>query len=419
MIDLKNILKQHPSCLSSRVSFKSVLTDTYPEEKRTINILTILFECGIAQKIKNKPILGDTDLQALLAQIENDYGIVSKYSLESIRIWADAFDISVDTQKIEECTPLVHDPIVHVPIVEYAVVQGTKSDFETVLENGSLTITKFIGFDESEIIVPNQIDGIDVLSIGANAFAKCTGIERVIVSEGIKEIHDGAFGGCTALKEIHLPTSLVMLGDKPERRDDGRASFRSYTGVFEESLIENITLPSGLKILGGKVFKSCKRLQSVDIPNSVEEICEKCFEGCISLKKALLPDNLKLIDEGAFASCALDEIDLPQMVEHIFHSAFSGCKLLSRVALNEGLQSMGYSVFKNCANLTDIVIPSTVTKIDGDMFTITGWYQPTDRRRKGYSTSKKNPNLVIGCYAGSFGLEYARKLGYAIRNAAR
>ena len=144
MIDLKNILKQHPRCLSSRVSFKSVLTDTYPEEKRTINILTILFECGIAQKIKNKPILGDTDLQALLAQIENDYGIVSKYSLESIRIWADAFDISVDTKKIEECTPLVHDPIIHVPIVEYAVVQGTKSDFETVLENGSLTITIFI-----------------------------------------------------------------------------------------------------------------------------------------------------------------------------------------------------------------------------------------------------------------------------------
>ena len=78
MIDLKTIMNMHPNCLSSRASFKSVLMDTYPDEKRTINILTILFECGIAQKIKNKPVLGEYDFQALLSQIENEYGIVPK-----------------------------------------------------------------------------------------------------------------------------------------------------------------------------------------------------------------------------------------------------------------------------------------------------------------------------------------------------
>lgn len=419
MIDLKTIMNMHPNCLSSRASFKSILMDTYPDEKRTINILTILFECGIAQKIKSKSVLGEHDFQALLSQIENDYGIVSRYSIESIRIWADAFGVLVDTIKTQECTPIVHDPIVHVPIAEHTVVQGSKSDFETVLENGSLTITKFLGFDESEIVVPNQIDGVLVSAIGANAFAKCTGIERVIVSEGIKEIHDGAFGGCTALKEILLPSSLVTLGDKPERRDDGDARYRSYTGVFEGSSIQNISLPSGLKILGGKVFKRCRSLNSINLPNSIEEICEECFSDCTSLVSVLLPDNLKLIDKGAFSNCVIVEIVFPQKVEQVLGSAFSGCRSLSKVTLNEGLKTMGWYVFQNCPNLTDIVIPQSVTKIGSDVFNITGWYQPSDRRRKGYPTSKKNPNLVIGCYAGSYGLEYARKLGYPIRNAAR
>ena len=65
------------------------------------------------------------------------------------------------------------------------VVEGCKSDFETELENGFVAIKKFIGFDEQEIIVPNTIDGISVRVIGADAFAKCLGIEQALISEGI------------------------------------------------------------------------------------------------------------------------------------------------------------------------------------------------------------------------------------------
>lgn len=80
MIDLKNILQSNTGCLSSRASFKAVLMDKYPGEKRTVNILTIMYECGIVQKIKSKSMLGENDFQAILLQLENDYGIVAKYA---------------------------------------------------------------------------------------------------------------------------------------------------------------------------------------------------------------------------------------------------------------------------------------------------------------------------------------------------
>lgn len=80
MIDLKNILQSNTGCLSSRASFKAVLMDKYPGEKRTVNILTIMYECEIVQKIKSKSMLGENDFQAILLQLENDYGIVAKYA---------------------------------------------------------------------------------------------------------------------------------------------------------------------------------------------------------------------------------------------------------------------------------------------------------------------------------------------------
>lgn len=139
MIDLKNILRLHPNCLSSRASFKSVLMDSYPDEKRTVNILTIMFECGIVQKIKCKSVLGENDFQALLLQLENDYGIISKYSGESIRIWADALGVVVQVTSEQTSTQVAHEPIVHKPIADSVVIEGCKSDYETeVLKSGSL-----------------------------------------------------------------------------------------------------------------------------------------------------------------------------------------------------------------------------------------------------------------------------------------
>ena len=100
MIDLKTILQQHPNCLNSRASFKSVLMDKYPTERRTVNILTILFECGVANKIKLKKRIDANDMQGLIAQIENEYGISAQYSQDAILIWAAAFDVSAVRIKI-------------------------------------------------------------------------------------------------------------------------------------------------------------------------------------------------------------------------------------------------------------------------------------------------------------------------------
>lgn len=424
MIDLKTILKQHPNCLNSRASFKSVLMDKYPDEKRMVNILTIMFECGIVQKIRSKASLNDNDMQALLMQLESDYGISPKYAYDAVIAWTTAFDVTIQLTAKQPIVTPKHESIVHAPIFDSVIVEGSKSDYETEkLKSGELVIKKFIGFDEKEIVVPNSIDGISVKIIGENAFAKCTGIEKVIIPEGITTIENGAFSGCESLKTVLLPTTLRRLGNKPKMSQPAYSwqipTKLSHDGVFQGTSITSINLPVRLTFLGEKAFQYCKNLAHIDLPNGIKVIPESCFSGCSALKTIVLPDNLSTIKTYAFYRAGLEQINIPPSCIEIERDAFYECEHLSQILLHEGLVKIGDSAFENCKGLCTITIPNSVKEIGKQVFDITGWYQPYDRRRKGWVTREKSKDLVISCYAGSYGLEYARKEGYQIKNAAK
>lgn len=419
MIDLKKVLLNNPSCLSTRASFKSVLSDVYPNEKRLINILTIMYESGMVNAIKRYTTIGSAEINRLLTQLENEYGISPQYSAEAVQIWSQAYSIPTNNTT-PVATPTIPSPIVHAPIVETVIVEGSTSDYETTIENGSITITRFIGFDEKEIHIPNRIDGKSVTAIGPWAFAQCPGIESVVIPEGITTIYDGAFYDCKSLKRVSLPSTLVSLGEEaPYKENDFNRENRYKQGVFYGCALEHIALPARLRCLGKRAFASCRNLKSIDLPNSIQVIEASTFYFCTSLESAVLPDNLIRIAAGAFYWTSLTQVALPAKVQTVEDQAFANCRNLVSVRLNEGLKEIGNKAFESCKALREITIPSTVTKIGYSVFHITETYYPSDRRRKSYETTSKNNNLTIACYAGTYGLEYARKEGYPVRNAAK
>lgn len=101
-------------------------------------------------------------------------------------------------------------------------------NFEYRIEENSVTIVKYIGND-TEIVIPEQIEGTQVTSIGAYAFVNqrrikkiqfphglqrieshafydCRGLEHVILADTVTDIFDGAFKNCDSLHyvELHL-----------------------------------------------------------------------------------------------------------------------------------------------------------------------------------------------------------------------
>ena len=88
-----------------------------------------------------------------------------------------------------------------------------------------------------------------------------------VVPESVTEIGEGAFYGCTNLK--------------------------------------NITLPEGVTKIGIDAFYGCSSLTNITIPESVTKIWDYAFCRCSSLKKVSLPKKVKLGD-SVFHGCHPD-----------------------------------------------------------------------------------------------------------------
>lgn len=89
--------------------------------------------------------------------------------------------------------------------------QTGASSFEYAKTDGGIEIRKYVG--QSEFVhIPETIDDLPVVKIGAEAFAENGALLEVIVPEGVIEIGDMAFFGCTALYEVELPESAAVFG---------------------------------------------------------------------------------------------------------------------------------------------------------------------------------------------------------------
>ena len=84
--------------------------------------------------------------------------------------------------------------------------------YKELKDGKSCTITGIGTCTDTEIKIPEVIDGLKVTSISAAAFAKNTSITSVIVPFGVTTVTANAFIGCTKLSYISLPATLEKVG---------------------------------------------------------------------------------------------------------------------------------------------------------------------------------------------------------------
>ena len=85
-------------------------------------------------------------------------------------------------------------------------------DFEyTIDENDEVCITGYNGYDK-DLIIPSEINGMKVTSIGDSAFYWCELLISIKIPNSIKSIGDSAFGQCSSLKSIEIPDSVISIG---------------------------------------------------------------------------------------------------------------------------------------------------------------------------------------------------------------
>ncbi len=133
-----------------------------------------------------------------------------------------------------------------------------------------------------------------VKTIGAFAFANCTGLKMLSLGSGITSIGESAFECCESLASVRLPSALRTIGKK--------AFYRCYN-------LQTITVPASVTSMGTQVFTYCNGLISADVQANIAELPEWTFYGCDMLSQVTLAENIKSIGRKAFYRCeTLDKI---------------------------------------------------------------------------------------------------------------
>ncbi len=271
---------------------------------------------------------------------------------------------------------------------EIIVEEGEGTWEYHVKDDQTVEVTGYSG-NETNLVVPDRLDGKAVTSIGERAFIGSNSTNPVFRSElkeitlpasvetigrvafdmnfelqhvyfaedsKLKKIDIGAFDYCTSLKELELPDSVEYIGCRalPEELEKLIYNGKSlkYVGggnwggnaVGRTKWAKNQT---GLVILGNAVVGYNGTGTEVTIPDTVDLIGVYAFRpyqvgsGGNIVKKLNLGKNTKTILEYGLAGCSnIENIELPDTVSKVAYSAFADCSKLENIILKDGIHSM-------------------------------------------------------------------------------
>ena len=216
------------------------------------------------------------------------------------------------------------------------------------IENWGLNLQKFDLSSGSDIVVPNDIDGIPVTYV-RGLTADLTSIK---LPNSLIKIKDDAFNSMDTLK------SLVIDGGAPNLNELGERSFSGCSNIEELDLSNSklTSIPEG-------AFAYCKNLKTIKLPSTITSIGDEAFYNCQSLTniEGLDKCNLKSIGSAAFSNCKeLENLDFSQSTfTNVPSKAFNGCSALAKITLPNTLTTIGGYAFYACYSIPQLDLSNT------------------------------------------------------------
>lgn len=268
----------------------------------------------------------------------------------------------------------------------------TYGDFEYKDMYGSIYITAYTGTNKF-VTIPNTINGKKVTYFYADVFAGNEDIESITIPANIDVIPDGAFYGCTSLKQFTSHNSKYSFSngflyyirpdyDKHISTTVSNSKISSNTDKNSSNYNEKVdgaltSYQVELEVKKSVIYYT-KDLQYVTVPEGVDDIAPYAFAGRAKMTHIILPAGIKRIGERAFWGCSelrgmsmtnnggeYSEFNIPYETVVIEKAAFVGCYSIRNVNFPNTLEAIGQYAFASGMNLKSVYIPPSV-KIIGD-----------------------------------------------------
>ena len=210
--------------------------------------------------------------------------------------------------------PLLRPGDTPMTIVPMPYAPTDPSLFEFDAETG--TITGYLG-GEADVVVPREIDGVAVTSIGYTAFDRC---------------------------RDYTDTGMI-------------------TNQTDWTRLRSVVLPETVTHIDDSVFNYCQQLETFICYGPVESTGKGTFSLARNLKTAVFVNGVKVIDNYCFQDTDCFET---------FYSAVPLDRIGESAFLNSGVTrfvvdatTLGNCVFRNCPNLTELHFTDRVRATDG------------------------------------------------------
>ena len=179
--------------------------------------------------------------------------------------------------------------------------------------NGGAELSKVSRFDNGLLDIPDEVEGIPVISIDSEALNKVpydlkSEMRTLKIGKNIRSINEGTFRKCENVKTVVIGEGVETIGDS------------AFECCYK---LKDITFNEGLKEICANAFNDCMSIEEVKLPNGLESLGESAFERCGRLEKINIPEQLTRIEPYTFCGTYIEEIVFPDNIEYIADKAFS------------------------------------------------------------------------------------------------
>ena len=244
-----------------------------------------------------------------------------------------------------------------------------KLDNSTIYtKDGSVLVLRLPTVVASNFEVPASVK-----VIGDGAFVSNPYLEKITFAEGslLEKIGDGAFLGCTTLKEVVLPANVVIIGDNAFNGAETLKTINldkvSYVGesAFYGTALNSISLTTDGVYIGKYAFYQLRTLNTATIGANAT-IDEFAFSETYLTKVDFVGNGVN-VGAGAFAaSTYLSDFDFADLGKLVYNEeteqyeadgvigdyAFAICLSLTTVNA-PNVKEIGWAAFSDCYNLVE------------------------------------------------------------------
>ena len=163
---------------------------------------------------------------------------------------------------------------------------GELTEFTFEEQDGAITVTGYSG-SGTVLSVPQTINELPVVAIEEYAFEDSE-LQQITLPEGLQTIGTGAFSNNIYMTKVELPETVT---------DIQGGAFWNCSGM------EISGLPKALETIGEYAFQYCYNLREIKLPVGCQSVGEEAFESCLGVEQITIPASVTEIGPGAFTGC--------------------------------------------------------------------------------------------------------------------